>query len=75
MDIPRTLEYLETEGVCVGTFADGREGSVDFPAFFTRDSGIKSPKVIQNEAEAAAIICEFKRPATGKGFLCFESFH
>jgi pseudouridine-5'-phosphate glycosidase/pseudouridine kinase len=57
LDIPRTLEYLETEGVCVGTFADGRQGSVDFPAFFTRDSGIKSPKVIQDEAEAAAIIC------------------
>ncbi|KAG2414245.1 hypothetical protein HFD88_003436 [Aspergillus terreus] len=56
LDIPRTLEYLETEGVCVGTFADGRQGSVDFPAFFTRDSGIKSPKVIQDEAEAAAII-------------------
>jgi len=57
LDIPRTLEYLETEGVCVATFADGREGPVDFPAFFTRESGIKSPKVIQNEAEAAAIVC------------------
>ncbi|KAL4896265.1 Indigoidine synthase A like protein-domain-containing protein [Aspergillus ambiguus] len=56
LDIPRTLEYLETEGVCVGTFADGRSGSVDFPAFFTRDSGVKSPKVIRDEAEAAAII-------------------
>ncbi|KAJ5088279.1 hypothetical protein N7456_011895 [Penicillium angulare] len=56
LDIPRTLEYLETEGVCVGTFADGREGSVDFPAFFTRDSGVRSPRVIQNEAEAAAIV-------------------
>ncbi|EAW13826.1 pseudouridine-5'-phosphate glycosidase/carbohydrate kinase family protein [Aspergillus clavatus NRRL 1] len=56
LDIPRTLEYLETEGVCVATFADGREGSVDFPAFFTRDSGIKSPRVIKDEAEAAAII-------------------
>ncbi|KAJ6113796.1 hypothetical protein N7523_007113 [Penicillium sp. IBT 18751x] len=56
LDIPRTLEYLETEGVCVGTFADGREGSVDFPAFFTRDSGFRSPRTIQNEAEAAAIV-------------------
>ncbi|KAL4800044.1 Indigoidine synthase A like protein-domain-containing protein [Aspergillus venezuelensis] len=56
LDIPRTLEYLETEGVCVATFADGRQGHVDLPAFFTRDSGIKSPKVIENEAEAAAII-------------------
>lgn len=56
LDIPRTLEYLETQGVGVGTFADGREGSVDFPAFYSRDSGVKSPKVIQNEAEAAAIV-------------------
>lgn len=59
LDIPRTLEYLETEGVCVGTFADGRDGAVDFPAFFTRESGIRSPRVIQNEAEAAAIVCKY----------------
>lgn len=58
LDIPRTLEYLETEGVCVATFADGRQGPVDIPAFFSRDSGIKSPKIIENEAEAAAIICK-----------------
>ncbi|PYH84914.1 putative carbohydrate kinase [Aspergillus uvarum CBS 121591] len=59
LDIPRTLEYLETEGVCVGTFADGRQGAVDFPAFYTRDSGLRSPKVFHDEAEAAAIICEW----------------
>ncbi|KAL4957968.1 Indigoidine synthase A like protein-domain-containing protein [Aspergillus filifer] len=63
LDIPRTLEYLETEGVCVATFADGRQGHVDLPAFFTRDSGIKSPKVIENEAEAAATIhAQFSLP-------------
>lgn len=75
LDIPRTLEYLETEGVGVGTFADGRKGSVDFPAFWSRDSGVKSPTTIADEAEAAAIICrrlqwnepipvltEFRRP-------------
>ncbi|RMJ22685.1 IdgA domain protein [Aspergillus sp. HF37] len=56
LDIPRTLEYLETAGVCTGTFADGRQGPVDFPAFFTRDSGVKSPRTIKDEAEAAAII-------------------
>ncbi|KAF1963533.1 hypothetical protein CC80DRAFT_433185 [Byssothecium circinans] len=56
LDIPRTLEYLETEGVFVGTFADGREGNVDFPAFWSRDSGVKSPITIQSEIEAAAII-------------------
>ncbi|PGH06839.1 hypothetical protein AJ80_08112 [Polytolypa hystricis UAMH7299] len=56
LDIPRTLEYLETEGVLVGTFADGRQGSIDFPAFYTRESGIKAQRVIEDEAEAAAII-------------------
>ncbi|KAF2495686.1 hypothetical protein BU16DRAFT_527459 [Lophium mytilinum] len=56
LDIPRTLEYLETEGVGIGTFADGRQGNVDFPAFWSRDSGVKSPTTIQNELEAAAII-------------------
>lgn len=59
LDIPRTLEYLETQGVCVSTFADGRTGSIDLPAFWTRDSGVKSPTVVLNEAEAAGIVCEF----------------
>jgi pseudouridine-5'-phosphate glycosidase len=56
LDIPRTLEYLETQGVGVATFADGRDGNVDFPAFFSRDSGVKSPRTILNEADAAAIV-------------------
>ncbi|KAF2687886.1 hypothetical protein K458DRAFT_414952 [Lentithecium fluviatile CBS 122367] len=56
LDIPRTLEYLETEGVYVGTFADGRKGNVDFPAFWSRDSGVKSPTTVENEIEAAAMI-------------------
>ncbi|KAL8999200.1 MAG: hypothetical protein Q9169_001865 [Polycauliona sp. 2 TL-2023] len=56
LDIPRTLEYLETQGVGVGTFADGREGKVDFPAFWTRESGIPSPTVIEDERTAAAVI-------------------
>jgi pseudouridine-5'-phosphate glycosidase/pseudouridine kinase len=56
LDIPRTLEYLETQGVGVGTFADGQEGAVDFPAFYSRNSGVRSPRVITDEAEAAAIV-------------------
>ncbi|KAL9117814.1 MAG: hypothetical protein Q9187_005645, partial [Circinaria calcarea] len=55
LDIPRTLEYLETQGVGVSTFADGRTGNVDFPAFLTRESGVKSPTVVRDEKEAAAI--------------------
>lgn len=58
LDIPRTLEYLETQGVCVATFADGRDDEVDFPAFWTRDSGSRSPLTIKNEKEAAAMMCE-----------------
>lgn len=56
LDIPRTLEYLETQGVGVGTFADGRIGDVEFPAFFSRDSGVKSPQTIRDELDAAAIV-------------------
>ena len=56
LDIPRTLEYLETHGVGVGTFADGRKGKVEFPAFWTRESGVPSPLTIRDEKEAAAII-------------------
>ena len=59
LDIPRTLEYLETEGVCVGTFSDSREGQVDFPAFWTRDSGYQSPLTVTDEEEAASMICEY----------------
>lgn len=58
LDIPRTLEYLETQGVGVMSFADGREGDVDFPAFWSRD-GVPSPFTIHNEADAAAVICEY----------------
>jgi pseudouridylate synthase / pseudouridine kinase len=56
LDIPRTLEFLETQGVSVSTFADGRTGDIDLPAFWTRESGVRSPSVIQDEREAAAII-------------------
>lgn len=56
LDIPRTLEFLETHGAFVATFADGRTGNVDFPAFWARESGTKSPAVVQTEREAAAMI-------------------
>ncbi len=56
LDIPKTLEYLETQGVLVSTFADGRKNNVDFPAFWARDSGIKSPSVIDTEEQAAAMV-------------------
>lgn len=63
LDIGRTLEYLETQGAYVGTFADGRTGEIDLPAFWSRDSGIPSPTVVHDEKEAAAIICELIFPS------------
>jgi pseudouridine-5'-phosphate glycosidase len=38
LDIPKTLEVLETKGVPVVTY-----GQDDFPAFWSRSSGLKSP--------------------------------
>lgn len=57
LDIPRTLEYLETHGVAVSTMSQGRDPKdVAFPAFWARDSDVKSPSVVESEEEAAAII-------------------
>lgn len=56
LDIPRTLEYLETQGVGVATFADGRGEKVDFPSFWSRDSGVISPSTVQDEYQAAMMI-------------------
>lgn len=50
LDIGLTLEYLETQGVPVIT-----HGSDDFPAFYSRDSGHKSPFRADSAAEIAAI--------------------
>ncbi|KAL8360020.1 hypothetical protein RB601_007486 [Gaeumannomyces tritici] len=69
LDIPTTLEYLETQGVLVSTFADGRTGDVDFPAFWARESGIKSPSTVQNETEAAAMILAQERLDIESGIL------
>lgn len=60
LDLQRTLEYLETQGAGVFTFADGRKGDVDFPSFYTRDSGVRGPMVIQTAKQAASIICKDK---------------
>ncbi|KAI0135453.1 Indigoidine synthase A like protein-domain-containing protein [Daldinia grandis] len=69
LDIPRTLEYLETQGVLVSTFSDGRSGAVNFPAFWARDSGIKSPSVVQDEKQAAAMILAQEKLGIESGLL------
>ncbi|XP_030071482.1 uncharacterized protein LOC115478317 [Microcaecilia unicolor] len=65
MDIGRTLEYLETQGVCVATFGESKE----FPAFFSHRSGFKAPCNIQNEEEAAKLIASSLELGLGCGVL------
>ncbi|CAG8512221.1 5093_t:CDS:10 [Ambispora gerdemannii] len=60
LDIEKTLEYLETQGVLVSTFVDNRNSNGDdafeFPAFFTRKSGFKSPSNLKTIEECASLI-------------------
>jgi pseudouridine-5'-phosphate glycosidase/pseudouridine kinase len=69
LDIPRTLEFLETQGAFVATFAEGDKKGVDFPAFWARESGVLSPATIRDEREAAAIILAQERLGIESGLL------
>lgn len=69
LDIPRTLEFLETQGVAVSTFTDGRAGPVDFPAFWARESGVRSPSVVRDERQAAAIVFAQEQLGVESGLL------
>ncbi len=51
LHIPATLEVLETYGVPVITY-----GSTQFPAFYTADSGIPSPLVVETPLHVADIM-------------------
>lgn len=51
LDIPRTLEFLETQGVAVLAL-----GADEFPAFFTRRSGCPAPTRVETAHEAAAVV-------------------
>ncbi|WP_429930318.1 pseudouridine-5'-phosphate glycosidase [Agrobacterium vitis] len=48
LDIPKTLEVLETRGVPVVTY-----DSDEFPAFWSRESGLKSPLKLESPAAIA----------------------
>jgi pseudouridylate synthase len=60
LDLPRTLEHLETAGVPVlGWRHDW------FPAFYTRSSGLRVPHRVDSAADVAAVLAHRSRPATG----------
>ncbi|CAG9782998.1 unnamed protein product [Diatraea saccharalis] len=52
LDIDRTLEYLETQGVCVCAFGK----TADFPAFYTVRSGYRAPYHVETAEQAAQIL-------------------
>lgn len=60
LDLARTLEYLETRGVPVLGWRHD-----DFPAFYTRSSGITVPHRVESAEEVAAIFRSRTRPACG----------
>ncbi|ACO47008.1 pseudouridine-5'-phosphate glycosidase [Deinococcus deserti] len=51
LDIGLTLEVLETQGVPAITL-----GSEEFPAFYSRSSGFRSPLTVRNEAQVARVL-------------------
>jgi pseudouridine-5'-phosphate glycosidase len=60
LDLPMTLEYLETRGVPVlGWRHDW------FPAFYTRSSGLPIPHRVESAAEVAAVLGARTRASSG----------
>jgi pseudouridine-5'-phosphate glycosidase len=60
LDLPRTLEYLETAGVPVlGWRHDW------FPAFYTRSSGLPVPHRVETAGEVARVAASLTRPDSG----------
>ncbi|CAF0705628.1 unnamed protein product [Brachionus calyciflorus] len=67
LDIGKTLEYLETIGVCVSTF--NHDGSKEFPSFFTAKSGFQAPYNCSNVTDAARLIDANLKTGLNSGLL------
>ncbi|XP_060851868.1 uncharacterized protein LOC132930169 [Rhopalosiphum padi] len=63
LDIGRTLEYLETVGVCVASY----DSNGEFPAFYTKLSGYQSVCNVTSPYEAAGLLEQCQN--TGSGVL------
>ncbi len=64
LDIPKTLEYLETQRVPIIA-----HGSDDFPAFFTRSSGCKADHRLNSAEEIAKAMALHLALGSGTGIL------
>lgn len=64
LDIPKTLEYLETQRVPIIAY-----GSDEFPAFFTRSSGCKADHRLNSAEEIAKAMALHHALGSGTGML------
>ncbi|SED85711.1 pseudouridine-5'-phosphate glycosidase [Rhizobiales bacterium GAS191] len=64
LDIPKTLEYLETQRVPVIAY-----GTQDFPAFYSRVSGERVDQRLDTPAEIAEAMLLHRRLGSGTGLL------
>jgi pseudouridine-5'-phosphate glycosidase len=64
LDLAKTLEYLETHGVPVLGY-----GTDEFPAFFTRRSGLRVDHRFDTPREVAAVIATQRRLGFEQGIL------
>ncbi len=64
LDIPKTLEFLETQRVPVLAY-----GTDDFPAFYSRTSGLKADHRFDTPAEIAEVIHHHRALGAGTGLL------
>ncbi|XP_067014005.2 pseudouridine-5'-phosphate glycosidase [Anabrus simplex] len=65
LDIKRTLEYLETQGVSVVTYGSSK----DFPAFYSPRSGTEAPYNVTTPLEAAALLYSLLELRMSSGML------
>ena len=64
LDVPATIEYLETRGVPVVTI-----GQDDVPGFYARSSGVRTPGWVGDSAEAARLARDHLELGLGSGML------
>ncbi len=64
LDVPATLEYLETRGVPVVTV-----GQAEVPGFFARSSGLVAPSSVPDVAAAAGVVATHLGLGSGGGIL------
>jgi pseudouridine-5'-phosphate glycosidase len=64
LDVPLTLEYLETRGVPVVAV-----GTSEMPGFWSRESGISAPASVPDVAAAAKLVATHLELELGSGLL------